>query len=173
MNLIIYNYIIYYIIVFYIYLLLYYLISDTLAILELDLWKDRRTQPLPSLEAVLPHHTQQEEPLELVQIARAARQIRVLGLLFTHPALPTQAVLAQRSWNSIEISSKSQTSPRFRPRNQHNIPANMRRTHQIPACSMFWVSWPPFLKASMFSSVLSWAHWVSESQLLSQSQDTH
>mmetsp|Transcript_14969 Transcript_14969/g.31233 ORF Transcript_14969/g.31233 Transcript_14969/m.31233 type:complete len:228 (-) Transcript_14969:1988-2671(-) len=34
------------------------------------------------------------------------------------------------------------------------------------SCSMFWVSCPPFLKASMFSSVFSCAHWVSDSQLL-------
>ena len=37
---------------------------------------------------------------------------------------------------------------------------------QQMSCSMFWVSCPPFLKASMFSSVFSCAHWVSDSQLL-------
>ena len=39
---------------------------------------------------------------------------------------------------------------------------------QQMSCSMFWVSCPPFLKASMFSSVFSCAHWVSDSQLLEE-----
>ena len=45
-------------------------------------------------ETILTHHAQQEEPLELVQVTRAAWQIRILGLLLAVPTFPTQGILA-------------------------------------------------------------------------------